>query len=71
MKKADIYMLGLTIYCMTFNKLPYSINGTDMDVMDRICNSHITYEDRRISADLKHMLQMMLDKNPKSRASLE
>jgi len=37
MKKVDIWQLGLTLYCMTFNRLPFSISGTDLDLMERIC----------------------------------
>ena len=53
MKKTDIWSLGMTIYCMTFNKLPFSILGTDLDIMERICNQPFSYEGRKISEDLK------------------
>lgn len=36
MKKADIWAMGVTLYCMTYNKMPFPIHGTDIDVMDRI-----------------------------------
>lgn len=38
MKKADIWSLGVTIYILTFNKLPFDCGYTELDIMDNICN---------------------------------
>ena len=38
MKKADIWALGMTIYILTFNKLPFQYGQTELDLMDNICN---------------------------------
>lgn len=58
MKKADIWALGVTLYCMTFNKMPFPIHGTDIEVMDRIYNNQIDFEsEREISEELKQFLQ--------------
>jgi serine/threonine protein kinase len=61
MKKADVWSLGLTLYCMTFNKLPFSISGTELETMESICNFELSFpETREISEELKELLQMML-----------
>lgn len=65
MKKADIWALGITLYCMTYNKLPFQIGGSSFDVMEVIANQRITFdEEREVSPALKHFLQMILEKNP-------
>jgi [calcium/calmodulin-dependent protein kinase] kinase len=70
MKKADIWALGITLYCMTFNKMPFSIEGDSLEVMERICSHRLTFEEREISSELQHFLTMILDKDPISRATL-
>ena len=61
MKKADIWALGVTLYCMTFNKMPFPIHGTDIEVMDRIYNNRIAFDsEREVSADLKDFLLQIL-----------
>lgn len=65
MKKADIWALGVTLYCMTYNKMPFLIHGTDIDVMDRIYNHKICFDsEREVSSELKQFLQLILQKNP-------
>ena len=60
MKKADIWSLGLTIYILTFNKLPFNIGQTEIDIMDNICTFDLKFEEREISPELKEMLIMFL-----------
>jgi serine/threonine protein kinase len=38
MKKADIWSLGITIYILTFNKFPFKMGNTEIDLMENICN---------------------------------
>lgn len=71
MKKADIWSLGLTIYILTFNKLPFNIGQTEIDIMDNICTFDLKFEEREISPELKEMLLMFLKKDPNERATLE
>jgi serine/threonine protein kinase len=71
MKKADIWSLGLTIYILTFNKLPFNCGQTEIDIMDNICTFELKFEERRISDELREMLEMFLQKDPVKRASLE
>lgn len=49
MKKADVWALGITLYCMTFNRFPFKFGSTELDLMDNILNTEITFEGRHIS----------------------
>lgn len=71
MKKADIWSLGVTIYILTFNKLPFSCGATELDIMDNICNFTLEFNGRVISEELRKMLEMFLEKDPSRRASIE
>lgn len=64
MKKADIWSLGLTIYILTFNKLPFNFGNTEIDIMENICTFDLKFEERIISEELKEMLIMFLQKDP-------
>ena len=52
MKKADVWSLGVTLYCFAFNKLPFPIGNTEMEVIDLICNHEIDFSERAISKEL-------------------
>ncbi len=71
MKKADIWSLGITIFILTFNKLPFNVGQTEIDIMDNICTFDLKFEEREISPELKEMLEMFLEKDPNRRATLE
>ena len=61
MKKADIWALGVTIYCLTFNKLPFRIGTTELEIMDFICHDELRFDsERNISINFKHFLESML-----------
>ena len=71
MKKADIWSLGLTIYILTFNRLPFEFGSTEIDIMERICSFNLSFDSREISRDLVEMLEMFLKKDPNDRATLD
>eukprot|EP00349_Pseudokeronopsis_sp_Brazil_P000170 CAMPEP_0202958584 /NCGR_PEP_ID=MMETSP1396-20130829/2886_1 /ASSEMBLY_ACC=CAM_ASM_000872 /TAXON_ID= /ORGANISM="Pseudokeronopsis sp., Strain Brazil" /LENGTH=209 /DNA_ID=CAMNT_0049676733 /DNA_START=470 /DNA_END=1102 /DNA_ORIENTATION=+ len=51
MKKTDIWALGVTFYCIAFNRMPFPIGHTDLEIMDHICNHQLSFEGRDISSD--------------------
>lgn len=71
MKKADIWALGVTIYILTFNHLPFDIGQTEIDIMEQICTFKLVFESRQISEELQEMLEMFLEKDPAKRATLD
>jgi [calcium/calmodulin-dependent protein kinase] kinase len=38
MKMADIWAMGVTLYCLTFNHMPFPTSGTELTIMENICN---------------------------------
>ena len=70
MKKADLWSLGVTIYCLTFNRLPFSGGNTEIETMNNICEQEISYSGRDISEELKQLLEMLLQKDPSQRVSI-
>jgi serine/threonine protein kinase len=52
MKKADIWSLGITLYCLAYNKLPFTTGDTEIDIMNNICSQEISFEGRLISQEL-------------------
>lgn len=46
MKKADIWSLGITIYCLTFNRLPFTTGDTEIEIMNNICSQDISFHGR-------------------------
>mmetsp|Transcript_37615 Transcript_37615/g.27732 ORF Transcript_37615/g.27732 Transcript_37615/m.27732 type:complete len:88 (-) Transcript_37615:9-272(-) len=72
MKKADIWSLGITLYCLTYQHLPFEVAGTGIELMNAIANSRLEFpEERKISPELQEFLSMMLEKNPENRADLK
>lgn len=71
-RAADIWALGITFYSMLFLKLPYYhqnlIKLMEMIEKDKI---KIPEKVRPISANLKNFLNRILDKNPKTRITME
>jgi hypothetical protein len=62
MRKADVWALGVTLYIITYNNLPYELRGktgsqctTELDILETIANIQVTYPDeqRQVSDDLK------------------
>ena len=70
MKKADIWALGITLYILTFNNFPFETGSTELDLLSNICDFSLSFGGREISADLRHLLSLMLEKDPSKRGSL-
>lgn len=71
MKKADIWALGMTLYCLTYNFFPFEFGETDLALMENICKQELSFDHRDVSKELKEFLEAMLNKDPSKRASLE
>jgi serine/threonine protein kinase len=70
MRKADVWSLGVTLYCLTFYKMPFPIGDCVISMMDNIINCEVSFEGRHLSEEFKEFLSMMLEKDPEARASV-
>ena len=71
-KAADIWALGITFYAMLFLKLPFYHTNL-LKLMEMIEKDKIKFPKkvRQISPNLKTFLKKILDKNPKTRITME
>ena len=68
---ADIWALGVTMFCMVYNKLPYSAD-TEFLLMETINKKEIEFpENREVSKDCKRVLMKLMDKDPSKRITLD
>ena len=71
-KAADIWALGITFFAMMFGKLPfYHSNLVKLMEMIEKDKVKIPKKARVISPNLKSFLKQILDKNPKTRITME
>lgn len=70
-KPTDIWSLGITFYAFVFLKVPFF--GTNLlDIIENIKTQELSFpEEREISQGLKNLLIKMIDKDPKTRATIE
>eukprot|EP00350_Pseudokeronopsis_sp_OXSARD2_P008095 CAMPEP_0170550878 /NCGR_PEP_ID=MMETSP0211-20121228/8888_1 /TAXON_ID=311385 /ORGANISM="Pseudokeronopsis sp., Strain OXSARD2" /LENGTH=227 /DNA_ID=CAMNT_0010857679 /DNA_START=238 /DNA_END=921 /DNA_ORIENTATION=+ len=53
MKQADIWALGITLYCMAYSKMPFDLSGSDFQLMENICMHNLNFsQEREISTEL-------------------
>lgn len=70
-KMADIWSLGVTLYCLTFLVLPFYGKNT-ITLIDAIKSKTLKFPpERKISPELKKLFTKILEKNPKKRITLE
>ena len=70
-KGADIWALGVTLYCMIFNQLPFW-DDTEFGIIQKIHKEELKIsESRQISPGLRHLLSRMLEKDPIKRADIK
>ena len=69
-KAVDIWALGVTLYCMIFNQLPYW-DETEFGLFQKIHKDDlILLETRKISAGLRSLLLVMMEKDPLKRVTI-
>lgn len=65
----DIWALGVNLFAMTYLELPFiSKNKNYMELVDTISKAEVKFPSTRIISDeLKRLIFLMLEKNPKKR----
>ena len=67
-RKADIWALGMTVWALVFNELPFKTSenediGSIIQALEISCEN----QQRKVSEKLSDFLMKMLDKNPQER----
>ena len=69
--KADIWALGVTLYAMIYNKMPFWAES-ELELANVIMKEELDFnQEREVSLELKHLLQKLLCKDPEKRPELE
>ena len=70
-KAVDVWALGVTLFCMLYNKLPF-YDQMDYLLFEKIHKEELKIpEDRQISPGLRSLMLSMLEKDPAKRATTE
>jgi [calcium/calmodulin-dependent protein kinase] kinase len=71
---ADVWALGVTMYCLTFNILPFS-GGNEYLIMENIRTSPVEFPnqiaERPLSNDFMKVLQALMQKDASQRMTLD
>ncbi len=67
-KAADIWSMGVTLYCLRFGRIPFEKNGV-LELYDAIRSDDIPF-DLDINPDLRDLLLRILEKDPSKRIKM-
>ena len=68
--KVDIWALGITMYALIFNKLPFNAESP-IELLDTILQTEIGFGDRNLSKGLHDIIHGMLERDPKQRWDMQ
>jgi calcium/calmodulin-dependent protein kinase kinase 2 len=67
-KAADIWSMGVSLYCLRFGRIPFERSGV-LELYETIKNNPVEI-DPDCEPDLVDLLNKMLDKDPKTRITM-
>lgn len=66
---ADVWAAGVCLHVFATGKLPFFSN-LPLELFRQISDAEISYEDKKLSADLVALLKLVLEKEPSKRAGI-
>ena len=68
-KAADIWSMGITLYCLCFGCIPFERPGV-LDLYESIKNDDVDMTTKECSDELRDLLRRVLEKDPKKRIKM-
>lgn len=69
-RAADIWAIGMILYCMVFGEYPFQ-GDNKQDIIKNICTKEISFPKKRFcTEELKDLILKMLEKNPEKRIDM-